>query len=75
MIPEAISETTVMIHLVLTSIASSFHTSPNNMSSLRWANIGANEKKIQIVDCGINGWKQQWWNYMIGGNACVFHDA
>lgn len=33
---------------------------------------GANEQKIQIVDCGINGWKQQWWNYMIGGNACVF---
>ena len=36
---------------------------------------GANEKKIQIVDCGINGWKHEWWNYMIGGNACVFHDA
>ena len=36
---------------------------------------GANEKKIQIVDCGINGWKHEWWNYMIGGNACVFHNA
>lgn len=36
---------------------------------------GATEKKIQIVDCGINGWKREWWNYMIGGNACVFHNV
>lgn len=33
---------------------------------------GATEQKIQIVDCGINGWKNEWWNYMLGGNACVF---
>ena len=40
--PEAIRETTVMMHLVFTSMASSFHTSPNSTSSLRWANMGAN---------------------------------
>ena len=36
---------------------------------------GAGEQKIQILDCGINGWKREWWNYMIGGNACVFKNA
>lgn len=36
---------------------------------------GAGEQKIQILDCGINGWKWQKWNYMIGGNACVFNKA
>ena len=36
---------------------------------------GATEQKIQILDCGINGWKWEKWNYMKGGNACVFQNA
>ena len=40
--PDAISETTVMMHFVFTSMASSFHTSPKSTSSFRCANIGAN---------------------------------
>ena len=36
---------------------------------------GATEQKIQLVDCGSNFWKQQDWNYAIGGNACLFKNA
>ena len=36
---------------------------------------GATEQKIQILDCGINAWKWEKWNYMKGGNACVFQNA
>ena len=36
---------------------------------------GATEQKIQILDCGINAWKWDKWNYMKGGNACVFQNA
>ena len=39
--PEAIRDTTVMMHLVFRSRASSFQTSPKSTSSLRWAKVGA----------------------------------
>ncbi len=33
---------------------------------------GAGESNVQLLDCGINDWKLEQWNYSVGGNACAF---
>lgn len=32
---------------------------------------GAGETNVQLLDCGINDWKLEQWNYSIAGNACA----
>lgn len=34
--------------------------------------VGASERTIQLIDCGVNIWKNDRWNYAYSGNACVF---
>lgn len=46
--PDAIKDTTVMIHFNLTEIASSFHTSQNSTSSFKCANIGAKSPRLSL---------------------------